>query len=301
MGDLNSGWKVTTGQHGDCALWAERFDLNNQPYDVAKNNGVKLVIHSVGNSHINHILTSNYKLLCTQLVSTEDQIAHDISDHYPLVADFACHNIRTKPPYIPTPEKHIDLKIGKNVTNESFEKWMNDSNCPRHPGQDASSEEIANYLDDLTAYAVSGAALASKSFSKKKFFHGWSPQLMANIYHMQFLMGLKRQIDRWQTTRGWTPTAWIEASVLRFLNRVRSTQKDTSLTPDISSVTIDGFKLTDWTQETSISRMCEIFKYHREVVRKRLHVDYRLQDRMTISEYTKQNMKRFHDKKYKNY
>ena len=231
------------------------------------------------------------KLLCTKIISTDDDIAHDISDHYPLIVDFACNNIRSKPPYVPIPEQHVDLKIGKNISNEKFEKWMQDSNCPRHPGPDSSSEAIANYLDDLTAYAVSGAALASNSFTKKKFFHGWSPQLMINIYHMQFLMGLKRQIDRWKNTRGWTPSEWITKAINRFHDRIRSTQKDKKLTPDISCTSIDGFTVNNWKQDMTIPKILEIFNYHKEVVRKRLHVDYRLQDRMMISEYTKRNMK----------
>jgi hypothetical protein len=299
LGDLNSGWQIDTGQHGDCAPWAMRFDLTNQPSDYAMARKEPIVTFPRGKSHIDHILTSNYKLRCTNIVDTSDEIAFDKSDHLPLVVDFKCHNIRTPPSYTPTPERHIDITPGDSKLAEKYGQWMKDPNCPQHPPRSATPEELANYLDDLVAYAVSGAALATLPFRKKKFFHGWSPQLMSNIYHMQFLMGLKRQIDRWSDTRGWSPHEWIETALYRLHDRIRSTQKDTKLPPDTSSLAIDGFQINDWKREQSLSRFLQIFEHHRLIVKKRLHADSRMQDRMIISDYTKQNMKLYHEKKYK--
>ena len=48
LGDLNSGWKTDQGQHGDCAPWAERFELNNQPFEHAKKRGEALITHPRG-------------------------------------------------------------------------------------------------------------------------------------------------------------------------------------------------------------------------------------------------------------
>ena len=173
LGDLNSGWKVDQGQHGDCSQWAERFELNNQPYEHAKARGEVIITHPRGRSYIDHILLSNYKLVCTNIFGTTDELIHDRSDHVSLVADFNCHNIRTPPPYTPTPERHIDIPAGDNKLAEKYGEWMKDPNCPQHPSPSASPLELANYLDDLVAYAVSGAALATLPFRKKKFFHGW--------------------------------------------------------------------------------------------------------------------------------
>ena len=291
--------KVDAGQHGDCAPWAERFDLNNQPSDYAIARKEPIITFPRGKSHIDHILTSTFKLKCKNIVDTADELIHNKSDHVPLVVDFSCRDIRLPPSYTPKPERHIDIPPGDNKLADKYRQWMEDPNCPRHPPPTASTQDFANYLDDLVAYAVSGAALATLPFRKKKFFHGWSPQLMANIYHMQFLMGLKRQIDRWHDTRGWTPSEWITTALLRLHDRIRSTQKDTKLAPDTSTLTIDGFQISDWTQERTITKLTEIFEYHRSVVKRRLHVNSRLQDRVIISDYTKHNMTLYHEKKYK--
>ena len=140
LGDLNSGWKADVGQHGDCSHWAERFDLNNQPSEYAAAHGEVIITHPRGRSHIDHILTSNYKLRCTNIVDTTDDLVYDKSDHVPLVVDFKCHNIRTTTSYTPTPERHIDISAGDNKLAEKYGQWMKDPNGPQHPPSPASPE-----------------------------------------------------------------------------------------------------------------------------------------------------------------
>ncbi len=114
---------LNAGQKADSAPCAEQFELNNQLSDYANSRGEVIIITQPrGQSHIDHILTSKYKLKCSKNVDTTDELIHDKSDHVPLVADFSCHNIWKPPSNTPTPEHHIDISVGgksspKNTDN----------------------------------------------------------------------------------------------------------------------------------------------------------------------------------------
>ncbi len=147
---------------------------------------------------------------------------------------------------------------------------MKDPNCPQHLPPTASLEKLATYLDDLVAYIVSGAALTTLPFRKKKFFHGWSPRLMASIYHISHTIPYGTPASG--PTLGKHPwmdplSEWITSALHRLQDRIRPTQKDPKLLPDTSILTIDGFQVNDGNHQYSIHKVLEILEYHKSVIR----------------------------------
>ena len=301
-GDFNSGYCHKEGMHGDMSAWAHLHGLYSKSAVarfVTKTRDCSTVVDG---SHLDHICLSGSMLAGTLSNVTDGQISL-VYDHLPLYQDIS---YQISPLITSRTSQHIAaydvpirnerlVQVYQDVFDRTVHHALSTGRNPTHEGRDvrASMHRAAETVEILQRHMVTTASLLAPEPQR----HGlslWSPAMMANWYHFQFL---KTLLLRTRFAQGATLQTLLTQLAARIatLNRPKDPN---AVTITIHSLAVDEFHVRDWSS-LPLHQWASLIPRQLKEVKKRLSFKSRQFQYFQLSKFRKRHEQRRVNREYK--
>ena len=291
-GDFNAGYGSKEGSHHNLLQWAQALHLTHLLHrsDVHLITRPRSKTTLTEGSMIDHILTSGPFTLVHAEVE-ESSFARTFSDHLPMIQQFDYHihaPITTNTPRF----IGIELKLRNPAIIKIFQQELKThAKLPQYATNTREAiMQSAQRIDQIHEEVYSVASnLTNKAVYPKLQF--WTPLMMANNYHQQFIITLLKAISKTDrsllTKRLPLLIANLKTKVLK-LNRPGDLNATEIM--DVTILNIDQITIDDWPQIINSSHNCkQVLQQHLRVLQTKLQYRTRRLQFALIGKYRLEN------------
>ena len=280
------------GTHHNLKQWSQELALTHTLHQV----GGYLVTRPSSKADmtrgtmIEHILTSGpFDLVHAEV--EQSSFARTFSDHLPLIQKFS---YQTSAPIVPLLPKYvcIELKLKRPAVLKTFQQELQSyAQLPQHTNNNEraiirSAERVEQIQAEI--YKVASNLTKNAIYPKLQF---WTPVMMANNYHQQFIIKLLKAIEgpNRSQVHNKLPSLItnLKAKILR-LNR--SDDPNATEAIDTTILHIDQVTIEDWPEILRNSNNCKnVLKHHLRVLQTKLQYRTRKLQFALIGKYRLEN------------